>query len=325
MANDRSRKRAPTTPGVSDTSDEVEDTIAAEYARSTAAAAKAKQTRSKKATVASTVETTPAKAKPAKAAGSAGRRFGDGAKASSTGKKSPPTRSGGRGGRSGRSAPAVRVAAPRPWGTIAATVAVLIFAAAAIGYAVYSANEVPNDPADIEGITNAEYVSQPHITTDETYEENPPIGGLHDAVWADCDGAVYDEQIRSENAVHSLEHGAVWITYNPDEVSQDDIGVLSEYVVGQEYIMMSPYAGLPSPISLQSWNHQIFVDSVDDPRISEFITVLKANPEEHPEVGASCTQPSFLANPVLEGEPAPDPSQPGVVTDAPAPPAVPTP
>jgi hypothetical protein len=26
--------------------------------------------------------------------------------------------------------------------------------------------------------------------------------------------------------VHSLEHGAVWITYNPDALSQDDIDTL---------------------------------------------------------------------------------------------------
>lgn len=189
---------------------------------------------------------------------------------------------------------------------IAATVAVLLFAVAAIGYAVYQANStaIPNAPEDIEGISIATYASQNHVAEDQTYEESPPVGGLHDIEWADCDGAVYDQQIRSENALHSLEHGAVWITYNPDEISDDDLAVLTDYVAGEGYIMLSPYSGLSSLISLQSWNHQVFVDAVDDPRINEFVQLLRQNPATHPEVGASCTSPTFLSDPILEGEPS---------------------
>jgi hypothetical protein len=184
---------------------------------------------------------------------------------------------------------------------IAATVAVLLFAVAAIGYAVVQANSGASSPEDIEGVTIAEYASESHVTTEQTYPESPPVGGLHDTEWADCDGAVYDLQIRSENALHSLEHGAVWITYDPAEISDADIDVLTRYVVSQPYMMMSPYDGLSSPISLQSWNHQIFVDSVDDPRINEFIQLLRQSPESTPEPGASCTSPTFLSDPIPEG------------------------
>ncbi len=240
----------------------------------------------------------------AAASGSAGRRFGDGAAAAATRKGAPAPKSSGRGGRGGRPAPPVRVGQPKPWGMIAATVAVLLFAVAAIGYAVYQANStaIPNAPQDIEGITIATYSSQEHVADDQTYQESPPVGGLHDVEWADCDGAVYDEQIRSENAVHSLEHGAVWITYNPEDISDDDLALLNDYVAGQEFVMLSPYAGLSSLISLQSWNHQVFVDAVDDPRINEFVQLLRQNPATHPEVGATCTSPTFLSDPILEGE-----------------------
>ncbi|MGI8723399.1 MAG: DUF3105 domain-containing protein [Geodermatophilaceae bacterium] len=241
----------------------------------------------------------------AAASGSAGKRFGDGAASGSTRKGAPVPRSGGR-GRGGRQAPPVRVGQPKPWGIIAATVAVLLFAVAAIGYAVYQANStaIPNAPEDIEGISIATYASQKHVSEDQTYEESPPVGGLHDIEPADCDGTVYDQQIREENAVHSLEHGAVWITYNPDEISDDDLAVLSDYVTGQGYMMLSPYAGLSSLISLQSWNHQVFVDAVDDPRINEFVQLLRQNPATHPEAGATCTSPTFLSDPILEGEPS---------------------
>lgn len=242
--------------------------------------------------------------------GSAGRRFGDGAagaaKGSRSTKGSGSTKSGGRGGKGRSAPPTIRVGPSKPWGMIIATAAVLVFAAGVIGYAVYQANSnaLPESPEDIDGVATAEYVSESHVVVDQNYAESPPIGGLHDSEWADCDGAIYDVQIRPENAVHSLEHGAVWVTYNPDEISEDDLAVLSEYVAGQDFTMMSPYPGLPSLVSLQSWNHQLAVDAVDDPRIYEFIQVLRHNQEFTPEFGATCTNPTFLTEPLLEGDPS---------------------
>lgn len=241
--------------------------------------------------------------------GSAGRRFGDGAgaaKGSRSTKGSSSTKSGGRGGKGRSAPPTIRVGPSKPWGMIIATAAVLVFAAGVIGYAVYQANSsaLPESPEDIDGVMIAEYVSESHVVEDQNYAESPPIGGLHDSEWADCDGAIYDVQIRPENAVHSLEHGAVWVTYNPDEISEDDLAALSEYVAGQDFMMMSPYSGLSSLVSLQSWNHQLQVDAVDDPRINEFIQVLRHNQEFTPEFGASCTNPTFLTEPLLEGDPS---------------------
>ncbi len=36
--------------------------------------------------------------------------------------------------------------------------------------------------------------------------------------WATCNGVVYTKAVRIENMVHTLEHGAVWIAYNPDTI-----------------------------------------------------------------------------------------------------------
>ena len=326
MANSRPRKSAPnragtsgnqrvTTSGTGSTSRTA--ATVEEPAELTAEAENSGVSAKKPATKATTAKR-PAATKAA-ASGSAGKRFGDGAAAGGTRKGAPVPKSSGRGGRGGRPAPPVRVGQPKPWGMIAATVAVLLFAGAAIGYAVYRANStaIPNAPEDIEGVTIATYASQQHVATDQTYDETPPVGGLHDIEWADCDGAIYDQQIRSENAVHSLEHGAVWITYNPDEISDDDLAVLTDYVAAQAYLMLSPFPGLSSLISLQSWNHQVFVDAVDDPRINEFVQLLRQNPATHPEVGASCTNGPFLSDPILEGEQSRSPDPGAVVTGAP--------
>jgi hypothetical protein len=69
--------------------------------------------------------------------------------------------------------------------------------------------------------------------------------------------------------------------------------------------MLSPYAGLDAAVSLQSWNHQLKVDSVDDPRIAQFADFLTFNSEvdnAYPEVGASCENPTFAADPLVTGE-----------------------
>jgi hypothetical protein len=134
------------------------------------------------------------------------------------------------------------------------------------------------------------------------YAESPPIGGEHDLQWADCTGTVYDVDIRHENAVHSLEHGAVWITYDPDALSEDEIATLAD-LADESGRMLSPYEGLDSPVSLQSWGHQLKVDSVDDPRVEQFADFLTRNPDEHPEVGATCENPAFIANPAVVGDP----------------------
>lgn len=217
-----------------------------------------------------------------------------------------------------RKPPPVVLAKPKPWGWIAAAVAVVVFAVAAIGYAVVQSNEKQSlaDPNNIEGLVTKSFTAQQHSTDPIDYAESPPFGGEHDPVWADCMGAVYPIQIRNENAVHSLEHGAVWITYRPD-LPQDQIDQLSSIVQGEGFVMMSPYAGLSSPISLQAWGKQLFVDSAADPRIAQFITALRQNPSNTPEVGASCDNPAFLANPIPEegtgtsdpsAVPTPDPS-----------------
>jgi hypothetical protein len=138
---------------------------------------------------------------------------------------------------------------------------------------------------------------QRHTTADVDYPETPPVGGQHDPAWADCTGTVYPVPIRPENAVHSLEHGAVWVTYDPDLASADDVATLEALVDGVPYTLLSPYPGLGTVASAQAWNHAITVDGAADPQLAEFVELLAVNPDTTPEVGASCENPAFLADP----------------------------
>lgn len=180
----------------------------------------------------------------------------------------------------------------------------------------FAPSESNQDPStDIPGVEIAEYAAALHVSREQrvAYDNSPPFGGPHDAVWATCTGIVYPEAIRTENAVHSLEHGAVWVTYNPDDLDSDQVEALADRVDGETQMMMSPYPGLDSPISLQSWGHQLKLDSADDERIDQFISALRLNRFAYPEVGASCASvPGTGANAFDPDNPPPfDPSEPG--------------
>jgi hypothetical protein len=224
-----------------------------------------------------------------------------------------PAGKGGATGKGGRTRPAANVVAPqRPWGLIAAALAVVVFAAAVITYAVVQVNRSNADEVEsvdeIDGVQTFDYpAGQEHVTTPVDYAESPPVGGPHAPPpdWADCTGTVYDVDIRHENAVHSLEHGAVWITYDPEALSDDEIATLAGLVEGESGRMLSPYEGLDSPISIQSWGHQLKVDSVDDIRLKQFADFLTLNSEFTPEPGASCENPTFAASPVVAEPTAP--------------------
>ena len=220
------------------------------------------------------------------------------------------SRSAGRAGgaRGQRTRPTKQVVTrQRPWGLIAAAVAVAVFAVAVIGYAVIQVNRANagkvTSADQIEGVRVSDYPNgQGHVATPVDYQESPPVGGDHDAEWADCTGTVYSVDIRNENAVHSLEHGAVWITYDPQLVSEDDIATLSELVDGTSGRMLSPRRGLGGPISLQSWNSQLRVDSASDTRLAQAADFLTSNPDTTPEPGATCENPTFISTPLVAGD-----------------------
>ncbi|MDT8911664.1 DUF3105 domain-containing protein [Amycolatopsis sp. PS_44_ISF1] len=197
-----------------------------------------------------------------------------------------------------------------PWGTIIGVVVVVALLASVITY--YLAKSEPQreqksrdeaaaafaptagnpDPSKkIPGVVTGTYAGSVHILPTErvAYDHSPPFGGPHDGFWAACNGVVYPNAVRSENMVHSLEHGTVWIAYNPQQVTGDQLALLSARVKGKPYTMMSPYPGLDQPISLQSWGHQLKLAKADDPRIDQFIAALRTNPNGvYPEIGASC-------------------------------------
>lgn len=191
-----------------------------------------------------------------------------------------------------------------PWGLIIATVVIVVLAVAVIGYALNQGKKKSDsaNPDKISGIVHKSFPGGNHVNGVIKYAESPPMGGPHSPIWADCTGTVYPNQIANENAVHDLEHGAVWITYKPGLPSAQ-LDVLTKLVSGQQYTLMTPYAGLKTNVSLQAWGYQLFVDSATDPRVQQFIKALRLNQANTPEPGASCVNAAFKTKPSTPGHP----------------------
>ena len=191
---------------------------------------------------------------------------------------------------SSRRAAPTKVRKPFPWGTALGS---LVLAAALIGILAYAFTNqgggrdqvLINPDKAIEGVAVAEgELSRGHVDGPVKYEQTPPNSGDHNVTPQQC--AVYNAPIAPEHALHSLEHGAVWITYN-DDVPDDQVEELADKAQGEAYVLMSPLPEQKSPINLSAWGRRLSVDSADDDRIDDFIRGY-ANGPQAPEPGAAC-------------------------------------
>lgn len=177
---------------------------------------------------------------------------------------------------------------------ITLTVGVLVVAGlvAGGGYLMNAADEQDKAGAaakssPVEGEKSWDELTQNHVEKKVDYPMNPPVGGDHDPVWMNCDGDVYTAAIPKENAVHSLEHGAVWVTYT-SEAPPADVKKLTERVSATPYSLMSPVEDQAAPLMLSAWGKQLTVKSASDARVAQFFTKYVQGPQT-PEPGAACT------------------------------------
>jgi len=137
----------------------------------------------------------------------------------------------------------------------------------------------------ISGVKTFPDLTQDHVTTEVDYGQNPPTGGAHSAVGQIC--GFYSEPIVDENAVHSLEHGAVWITYDPS-LAPGQVDTLRNFAAQDNYVLVSPREGLPAPVVASAWGVQLQLDSTADDRLPVFLASYVNGPQT-PEPGASCS------------------------------------
>jgi hypothetical protein len=144
----------------------------------------------------------------------------------------------------------------------------------------------PPAPEGIPGVVQVPVSGANHVNGTVQYPTSPPAGGNHNPVWQNC--GFYSKPVTNELAVHSLEHGAVWITYEPDadRATTDALRALAK---SNNYLLVTPYASNPAPVVLTAWARQLRVDSATDPRVGQFIDkYIKDGPTTR-EPGAACS------------------------------------
>jgi hypothetical protein len=137
-----------------------------------------------------------------------------------------------------------------------------------------------------------------HVAGPVTYAVTPPVGGPHNGIWMNA--GVYTQPIPPERAVHNLEHGAVWITYDPS-LSAAKVQQLVDFFNKQtmipeasdggrsnRFVDVSPWTDdtLPSPIMISSWGYQLGVHSPTDPRLQQFVDTFRHSQTYSPEYGS---------------------------------------
>ena len=146
---------------------------------------------------------------------------------------------------------------------------------------------LPND-SGIEGVQTYPNKSEYHNHVSEVPEpvgNIPPVFGAHLNAWQNC--GIYDQPVGLGNALHSMEHGAVWLTYSPN-LSETQIAELQDLARGLDFVLMSPYPPQTDPVVLTAWGVQLGIDSLPDDRIAKFIAYYENGPQ-NPEPGAPCS------------------------------------
>lgn len=171
---------------------------------------------------------------------------------------------------------------------------------AAIGISVWNWGQDRELNRQPEGVRTYTYAGNQHRNEPINYSvepdyqgEIPPAGGTHNPAWQNC--GVYDAPIPWEYAVHSLEHGAIWISYSPD-LAAEEIERLREYG-DDDKMLVAPENNLPAPIVLTSWRNQMTAQSADTENVKRFIRFYKNNPDFAPEAGASCSSTNNTTRP----------------------------
>jgi hypothetical protein len=169
---------------------------------------------------------------------------------------------------------------------VAAVIAVVAVAAGSGGSGPKgSTSRSSTTVGEISGVATFSDLGRNHVAGTVDYPQTPPVGGDHAPVWQNC--GYYPAPVPNERGVHSMEHGAVWITYVPD-LPAAEVAVLRQAAKADSYVLVSPYPGLPSPVVASAWGVQLRLPSATDARLAAFVSRYSQGPQT-PEPGGPCS------------------------------------
>ena len=104
------------------------------------------------------------------------------------------------------------------------------------------------------------------------YNSVPATSGWHFTVpFAPAPWGIYDQVLPDEVLVHNLEHAGIGIHYDCPEGCTDLVDLLAQVAAQYPKVVLSPYPGTDSRISLTAWTFIDQMDDFDEGRIVAFI------------------------------------------------------
>jgi hypothetical protein len=139
--------------------------------------------------------------------------------------------------------------------------------------------------APLDGLVEERVGDYEHLLDHITYPDPAPSGGDHPPApyWLTC--GAYEGAVPPELAVHSLEHGAVWIALGPDSTPDDRAA--AESLADGAKVIVSDVPDLANPVELVAWGFRLPLETADDERAEQFLDRF-IDATTAPEPGASC-------------------------------------
>jgi Protein of unknown function (DUF3105) len=146
---------------------------------------------------------------------------------------------------------------------------------------------LPPPPPELEAVQTLPVMDPAHLPPGSplpVYNSDPPTSGPMDSVPAQC--GIYRQPVSDQAYLHSLEHGAVVIQYNPS-ASQSEVEELERIARSiRGEIILAPRPDNPSLVSLVAWTNLLLIDEINEDVIRGFDREF-AN-RNAPEPGAIC-------------------------------------
>lgn len=158
-----------------------------------------------------------------------------------------------------------------------------------------------DDGNAIEGVVVESVGDYVHVIADLDYDRPAPSGGDHlpSPHWLNC--GIYDGEVPDELAVHSLEHGAVWVALGPESTAADRTAAAELVERADGRVVVSDVPDLGNPVELVAWGFRLRLASLDDDRAAAFVEEF-VDASSAPEAGTPCDR--------ADGEPPVPPTLP---------------
>ena len=115
------------------------------------------------------------------------------------------------------------------------------------------------------------------------YATTPPYGGPHWTFPLRC--GIYEEEQHFEPMVHTMEHGAIVLYYQPLVVDAGTVGEMrvaaSQLLREGARLILTPSTRIGTPVAIASWGRLLLMDDFEEDTLRGFIEAFEGDaPEE---------------------------------------------